>query len=251
MVKRHVEKFIRFFSIVFTEEASTICRSPYLGADFIRLSGSSGTLFSPDFPVPYPRNAICIWTITVPAGKRVKLTFENFALSTSSSGCRQGENDYVEVRDTLHEYGRELGYYCDFNTPGVPADVYSSRRYMWVKFFSGSGGVFQRKYAKGFKARFEAVDKPGKCTVVCLREHSSVRPSLCLSIYCRPQYIRSTTHSSIQPPIHPSSQPATSQSAVLTSIYNRLPIFRTLCISNLPITRTNCRFSWICFPLTL
>ena len=155
-----------FVFIRCTEEASGICRSPYFDTAVSRLSGSSGTFFSPDFPVPYPNGTTCIWTITVPAGKVVKLTFESFALSLSSSDCshnwRRDENDYVEIRDSLSSNGGELGYYCDFNTQSVPPVVYSTGRYMWVKFFSSSDGFAQYKDDKGFKAHFAAVDKPGK-----------------------------------------------------------------------------------------
>ena len=34
---------------------------------------------------------------------------------------------------------------------------------------------------------------------------------------------------------------------ILVSTYSRIPISRNLGFSNLPITRTSCRFPWICF----
>jgi len=152
------------FSAVKKEEAAAICRSPYLDSDVLSLRGSSGTFFSPDYPVPYPNAATCIWTITVPAGKRVKLTFKSFGLDTSVSDCsykwRRHENDYIEIRDALSSDGKEIGYYCDFNARGVPPDVYSTGRYMWVKFHASADGFLQLKNDIGFKAHFDAVDPP-------------------------------------------------------------------------------------------
>ena len=142
-------------------EASGICRSPYLGSQVSRLNGSSGTFFSPDYPVPYPKGATCVWEITVPKGKVVKLTFENFALASRSSDCHHDGKDFVEIRDSLSSTGKELGRYnCDLNTPDPLPDVYSTGRHMLVKFHSSVDSSVRRKEDKGFKAKFEAVDPP-------------------------------------------------------------------------------------------
>ena len=42
------------------------------------LSGSSGSFQSPNYPSNYVANLYCKWTITVPAGSTVSLTFTNF-----------------------------------------------------------------------------------------------------------------------------------------------------------------------------
>ena len=47
-------------------------------------------------------------------------------------------------------------------TPDNPPDVYSTGRYMWVKFYSSSYGPVRTENDKGFKAHFEALDPPGK-----------------------------------------------------------------------------------------
>ena len=83
---------------ILTEEASGVCR-PWDGSSMIHsLSGSSGTFFSPDYPAPYPKNARCIWTITVPAGKRVKLKFEDFGLETVFYSCMNVQRRKIMCR---------------------------------------------------------------------------------------------------------------------------------------------------------
>ena len=71
-----------------TVEASGICRLSNRSDKINIISGFSGTFFTPDYPVPYPNDARCNWIITVPAGKRVKLEFEDFDFGPVSSSCK-------------------------------------------------------------------------------------------------------------------------------------------------------------------
>ena len=141
-------------------EASGICR-PWDDSNTIHsLGGSSGTFFSPGFPIPYPENARCVWTIRAPVGKRVKLKFEELDLKRTFSSCKQQSTnnmDYVQIGDGQDTDNKEFSIYCGYNSfyDGFPA-VYSTGRYMWVKFYSNRPNLF--KTNKGFKARFEAVD---------------------------------------------------------------------------------------------
>ncbi|XP_078367735.1 bone morphogenetic protein 1-like [Oculina patagonica] len=129
------------------------CRSSTWSDEVHMLNGSSGTFFTPNYPVPYPENISCIWVISVPAGKRVKLTFEDLNLFSTFT------EDYIIMRDGQLQNSTELlRYYGE--------DVYySSRSYMWIKFYSAS-----RLWAseqRGFKARFEALDPPGNPKEFC------------------------------------------------------------------------------------
>lgn len=81
-----------------TEEASGLCRLSD-GRKVRKLSGSSGTLITPDYPYYYPDDVRCTWTISVPAGKVVKLTFDRFRLNLNPDYCQTGINDYVQIRD--------------------------------------------------------------------------------------------------------------------------------------------------------
>ena len=151
-----------FLSYLFLEEAAGICHNPSDERIRLFVNGSSGTLFSPNYPAPYLDHSTCIWTIVVPVGKRVKLKFEDFVLGKSvidagyNNNCKYhklGNNmDYVEMRDGEWSGSKELGSYCGNNT-GI--NVYSSGRFMWVKFETFSNGM---RGERGFKAHFEAVD---------------------------------------------------------------------------------------------
>ena len=139
-------------------EASGICR-PFDSRDR-RLTGSSGTFFTPNYPFPYPSRSTCVWMISVPAGKAVKLIFENFHIETDTPNCRTSSNskDYVQIRDGESIESERLDVVCGYGG-AIPPVVYSAGRYLWVRFSSTSLGNWQR--SKGFKAHFKAID-PGK-----------------------------------------------------------------------------------------
>lgn len=141
------------------EEASGICHPSYGISKVHYLSDSSGTFFTPDYPVAYPDDATCIWIITVPARKRVKLIFEDFDFGTVSSSCKDLSNgiDFVQIRDGQDSKSKELGLYCGYDD-STPSDVYSTERYMWVKFYSTSQSSAHWQGGKGFKVHFEAVE---------------------------------------------------------------------------------------------
>ena len=140
--------------MLLAEEASGICR-PLDGSTVFHLSGTSGTFFSPDYPVPYPDGARCIWTISVPPGKRVKLVFEGFRLEDDDCKHSAEEADHVQIRDGQDSKSKELALICDHYPVGNPPDVYSTGSHLWVKFYSILDGWSRWS---GFKARFEAVD---------------------------------------------------------------------------------------------
>ncbi|KAL9973596.1 hypothetical protein ACROYT_G020071 [Oculina patagonica] len=145
------------FSAVKEEEASGICR-PSGGKNKVhRLSGSSGTFFSPHYPYHYPDDVTCIWTISVPAGKVVKLTFENFKLNLEPKDCENStkDKDYVQIRDGHVPESKELALYCGYYRFMGPSDIYSTGSHMTIIFQSSSDG---KQVARGFKTRFEAVD---------------------------------------------------------------------------------------------
>ncbi|KAJ7371404.1 hypothetical protein OS493_025866 [Desmophyllum pertusum] len=109
------------FSAVKQEEAAGICRSTD-GSNKVRsLIGTSGTFFSPNYPVPYPNDVRCIWTISVPAGKRVKLTFEDFDLDKDFVTCdyQTEKIDYVQIRDGQVSEVKSLRFIADTRRQGL------------------------------------------------------------------------------------------------------------------------------------
>ena len=86
------------------------------------------------------------------------LKFEELDFETVFYRCEQLTNnkDYVQVRDGQDQESKQLALHCGYYGSSSSSDVYSTGRYMWVKFRSNSQNSWRQ--AKGFKAHFEAVD---------------------------------------------------------------------------------------------
>lgn len=125
----------------------------------------SGTIFSPDYPVPYPDGALYIWRFFAPVGKRIKLKFIDFELRGSSiSDDNDNCNlymDHVEIEDVFWSGPDGPSTYCGNQTA---FDVYSTGRLMYVTFRAFPVGV---RGKRGFKAHFEPAD-PRNLTGICV-----------------------------------------------------------------------------------
>ncbi|XP_037534331.1 mannan-binding lectin serine protease 1 [Nematolebias whitei] len=111
-----------------------------------------GSLQSPNFPDPYPRETERRWNISVPHGFWTVLYFSHFHLEPSYL-C---EYDYVKVEAD----GEVLGLFCgveDTDTEVVPAQrvITSPRTSLSVLFVSDFSN--EQSYS-GFKAHYSAVD---------------------------------------------------------------------------------------------
>lgn len=114
-----------------------------------QLSGEKGSFTSPNFPNFYPPDTLCQWTITVPEGKAVKVTFNEFLLEEpgqkSSKGCRK---DYVDINEKK---------VCG-EQPMKSVTETSKNNKMTITFFSDQSYV-----DRGFDAVFEAIDMKDPC----------------------------------------------------------------------------------------
>ncbi|XP_029922409.1 mannan-binding lectin serine protease 1 [Myripristis murdjan] len=121
-------------------------------AQLISLNAMYGSLQSPNFPEPYPRETELRWNISVPDGFQVQLYFSHFELEPSYL-C---EYDYVKVEAE----GEVLALFCgseDTDTEEVPSQqVISSPRSSLSLLFS-SDFSNEERYA-GFVAHYSAVD---------------------------------------------------------------------------------------------
>ncbi|KAM7412695.1 hypothetical protein PAMA_020193 [Pampus argenteus] len=114
-----------------------------------QLSGNKGQFTSPNFPNYYPPRTSCQWSIQVPAGKVVKVTFKKFLLSEpgqeNQNECRK---DYVEIN------GKKI---CGEKPDGTVTETSNTNK-MNVVFFSDFSSV-----DRGFNAKFEAIDVKDPC----------------------------------------------------------------------------------------
>ena len=119
----------------------------------LTLSGSFGSLQSPQDHTWYHSGLSCDWLITVPERKIVKLTFDNLDLKQDSgSTCTA---DYVEVLDGSRRNDKSKGKFCG---DSKPEDIRSSGRYMWVRLRT----VPHDSNYEGFKATYKAEDTSSK-----------------------------------------------------------------------------------------
>ncbi|XP_006859879.1 PREDICTED: procollagen C-endopeptidase enhancer 1 [Chrysochloris asiatica] len=82
------------------------------------VTGESGYVASEGFPNLYPPNKECIWTVTVPKGQTVSLSFRVFDLELHPA-CRY---DALEVFAGSGTSGKRLGRFCGtFRPPPVVA----------------------------------------------------------------------------------------------------------------------------------
>ncbi|XP_070684944.1 ST14 transmembrane serine protease matriptase a isoform X2 [Pempheris klunzingeri] len=114
-----------------------------------QLTGKKGSFSSPNFPNYYPPQTLCQWSIQVPEGKAVKVTFKKFLLSEpgqeNGKDCRK---DYVEIN------GKKL---CGEKPDGTVTETSNTNK-ISVVFFSDSSYV-----DRGFDAEFETIDIKDPC----------------------------------------------------------------------------------------
>ncbi|KAM9853373.1 ST14 transmembrane serine protease matriptase a [Aulostomus maculatus] len=132
----------------FRAQVSQISRGS-IGTCGGQLTGEKGTFSSPNFPNYYPPRTSCQWSIQVPDGKAVKVTFKKFLLAEpgqeSSKDCHK---DYVEIN------GHKV---CGEQPDGSVTETSNTNK-INVLFFSDYSFVDQ-----GFEAEYEAIDMKDPC----------------------------------------------------------------------------------------
>uniref|UniRef100_A0AC35FQW0 CUB domain-containing protein n=1 Tax=Panagrolaimus sp. PS1159 TaxID=55785 RepID=A0AC35FQW0_9BILA len=103
----------------------------------------SGNLFSPQYPSKYPNNSNCTYALLGEAGKKVKITFEEFDLEQC---C-----DFVYLYDGIVSEHSKIKRLSGKHKKGTSFETKLSN-VMIVKFTSDANFRF-----KGFKAKFDSV----------------------------------------------------------------------------------------------
>uniref|UniRef100_A0A8C1YT96 Zgc:154142 n=1 Tax=Cyprinus carpio TaxID=7962 RepID=A0A8C1YT96_CYPCA len=92
----------------------------------------TGIIKSQNWPTNYPANSMCLWTIRVPKGKTIKLTFTHF--DVEEAGILFGQcNDNVVVYDGTQPGAKKHGPFCSSK---IPAVIESTTNELVIRFFA-------------------------------------------------------------------------------------------------------------------
>ncbi|PFX15614.1 Tolloid-like protein 2 [Stylophora pistillata] len=121
-----------------------------------QLQGSSGDVKSPNFPREYFHNSKCIWTISVPEGKSVKLLFVDFKVEGDRNRQRC-PHDHLTIWNGTDLNATIIGKFCNSNPP--PPVICSSGNTLRLRFRSDDAIAWT-----GFHIRYQAVDPSAHCS---------------------------------------------------------------------------------------
>eukprot|EP00794_Sanderia_malayensis_P006277 gene6277-6998_t len=108
----------------------------------------SGTIMTPGYPLHYPNEGECIWTIRVRSGKYIRLEFIAFDLDFNTQLCM----DEIFIWDGDSTSARTLARGCRLS----PKVIYSSTNRLRIRFTSQG---YHR--SKGFKALYTTTSTKG------------------------------------------------------------------------------------------
>ncbi|XP_038642705.1 procollagen C-endopeptidase enhancer 2-like [Scyliorhinus canicula] len=120
-----------------------------------QILGEQGYIASEGFPALYPSNKTCTWSITVPPGRIVILSFRHMDLETDPI-CRY---DHVSVYNGNSASSERLGRFCGTFRPGA---VMSTSNSMLIEMASDDDSA-----GKGFLAVYTARLPPEKESQFC------------------------------------------------------------------------------------
>lgn len=125
-------------------------------------------LESPNFPLEYRKNNVCIWKLKAPKGYQVALKFQSFHIENHEK-CFY---DYIEIRDGSEIDSPLLGLYCGSN---IPPDIKSTHNEMLVKFHSDNSIEHSGFSVIIFKEYNECSDNKHGCEHDCINTIGSYK----------------------------------------------------------------------------
>ena len=88
----------------------------------------TGLLASPSFPTYYPGDKVCIYSISLPLGNIINITFHNFDINCND----EVGSDYLEIRDGSSGSAPQMLKYCG-NGTDIPITMQSTQNFLWIK----------------------------------------------------------------------------------------------------------------------
>ena len=96
------------------------------GGHFYTTGG--GMITSPSYPGNYPDYSDCIYTISQPTGRVIRLNF--LTMDINNYMDRHCDNDYLEIRDGPSADSPTLAKLCGSD---IPSPMESSMNQLWMK----------------------------------------------------------------------------------------------------------------------
>ncbi|XP_023561215.1 cubilin [Octodon degus] len=112
------------------------------GNIYLHGADAAGYVISPNYPNNYPPNADCVWILSAPPGKSIKLQFEDQFDIEVSPNCT---SSYLELRDGGGSWAPVLSKFCGMSLPGSQL---SSGELVYLRFRSNNST------RAGFKAKY-------------------------------------------------------------------------------------------------
>ncbi|XP_053408750.1 cubilin-like isoform X2 [Mercenaria mercenaria] len=111
---------------------------------------NNGVIQSDRYPNNYPANANCTWTVTVPAGRTIRLQFNNnFNIQGTQGSCSR---DYLQLLNGLYSssppLGNTDGRYCGNTAPATMETDSNRLNVQFVSDGSGSGPGFSLSFSE-------------------------------------------------------------------------------------------------------
>ncbi|CAH2083519.1 unnamed protein product [Euphydryas editha] len=114
------------------------------------ITGDSGIIKTPGYPLSYKKNMVCDYIISATPGKAIVLTFQDFDIEDNRYyNCQY---DHVEIRDGPSINSTLMGRYCG-GSDFIPPTQTSTHNYMYVRFKSDLSVT-----GRGFYANYTTIN---------------------------------------------------------------------------------------------
>uniref|UniRef100_A0A182INM1 Uncharacterized protein n=1 Tax=Anopheles atroparvus TaxID=41427 RepID=A0A182INM1_ANOAO len=93
------------------------------------LTSPRGSIISPNYPLPYGQNAMCVWRISTSLGSAIHIVFTDLDME-SHKNCLY---DYLDIYDGFDMSGRKLGRFCTSDTDPLVLNTESNHAYIRMR----------------------------------------------------------------------------------------------------------------------
>uniref|UniRef100_A0A182RN21 Cubilin n=1 Tax=Anopheles funestus TaxID=62324 RepID=A0A182RN21_ANOFN len=93
------------------------------------LTSPRGSIISPNYPLPYGQNALCMWRISTSEGSAIHIVFTDMDMENHKD-CQY---DYLDIYDGSDMGGRKMGRFCNAETDPIVLDTESNHAFIRMR----------------------------------------------------------------------------------------------------------------------